>query len=97
MARVAALAAVVVGLLVLTGAPALAQRDPFEPLVSQQGTSSGGVPAQDGGAPQPQPQPAGGVPEGLPATGADVLDPLAAAYVLVALGAGALAYRRLAR
>lgn len=97
MARLAALCAVVLALVVLAAAPALAQRDPFEPLVSQEGATTGGAPAPDGGAPAPQPQPAGGAPEGLPATGSDVLGPLAAAYVLIALGAGSLAYRRLAR
>jgi hypothetical protein len=96
MQRSAALCALIVVLSVGAVPAALAQRDPFEPLVSQDG-GSGAAPAEDRLAPVPGPRPADGAPEGLPATGSDVLDPLAVAYVLIALGGGSLLYRRLAR
>lgn len=79
----------------VSAAPAFAQaRDPFDPLVTQgsSGGSSGGgggTSEPDDAAPQgnvaPAPQ------EALPATGADTSVWLGLAYVLVALGVGALA------
>jgi hypothetical protein len=79
----------------VSAAPAFAQaRDPFDPLVTQ--SSSGGTSGGGGGgsetvdvAPQGNVAPAG--QEALPATGADTSVWLGVAYVLVALGVGAIA------
>jgi hypothetical protein len=78
----------------VSAAPAFAQaRDPFDPLVTQ--SSSGGTSGGVGGsesvdvAPQGDVAPAG--QEALPATGADTSVWLGIAYVLVALGVGAIA------
>lgn len=79
----------------LSAAPAFAQaRDPFDPLVTQSssGGSSGGVGGgseSDDSALQGNVAPA--AEEALPATGADTSVWLGIAYVLVALGVGALA------
>jgi hypothetical protein len=77
----------------VSAAPAFAQaRDPFDPLVTQ--SSSGGTSGGGGGgsvdvAPQGDVAPAG--QEALPATGADTSVWIGIAYVLVALGVGAIA------
>jgi hypothetical protein len=76
----------------VSAAPAFAQaRDPFDPLVTQSSSSSsgsGGASETDYQAPQGDVAPAG--QEALPATGANTSVWLGIAYVLVALGVGAL-------
>jgi|ERR687895_624087 hypothetical protein len=77
----------------VSAAPAFAQaRDPFDPLVTQSssaGSSGGGGSETDFQVPQGDVAPAG--QEALPATGASTSVWLGIAYVLVALGVGALA------
>ena len=77
----------------VSAAPAFAQaRDPFDPLVTQSssaGSSGGGGSETDFQAPQGDVAPTG--QEALPATGASTSVWLGIAYVLVALGVGALA------
>ncbi len=76
----------------LSAAPAFAQaRDPFDPLVTQSsGSSAGGGGGSETGDTTPQGDVAPAAEDALPATGADTSVWLGLAYVLVALGAGAL-------
>ena len=85
-----ALLTIVLGL----AAPALAQRDPFEPPIDS--GSSASEAEQPATQIQPQPDPAAR-PERLASTGADTGPWLALAYALVALGVGALAIARISR
>ena len=81
-------------LVMIVAAPAFAQRDPFEPLVSKNtgsnvsdtGNSVDGS-ANNEDSNESQPSNDSGA---LPTTGSDIDGWLAAAYLLVALGAGAV-------
>lgn len=90
----------VVGLLLslVAAGPALAQRDPFK----EGGGQSSQEPSRDRGQngavdPPADPEVAQTSPEVLPFTGTESLPWLGVAYVLVAMGAGALVLVRLYR
>lgn len=76
-------------LTVALAAPAMAQRDPFDPLVTEPGTEA---PAGDGTviAPEDPTEPVTPPNDVMANTGADVSVWVAVAYVLVALGGGLL-------
>lgn len=91
MLMVAAFAVVVVA-----AAPAAAQRDPFDPLVTEGAASAGtGVTISDTSAPT-EPVAVVEVPEGLANTGMDTASFLAIAYVLIAAGGAAVILSRTA-
>jgi hypothetical protein len=77
----------------IAAAPAFAQRDPFEPLVTENTSSTvddtgnpvGGSPNEDSNVSQPTDDSGA-----LPTTGSDIDGWLAAAYLLVAAGAAAV-------
>lgn len=85
----------VLGLLLglITAAPALAQRDPFKEGSGQQSQEPSRDRGQNGVA-EPDPAPQTGT-EVLPLTGPESLPWLGVAYVLVAMGGGALVLVRL--
>jgi hypothetical protein len=82
-------------LVMIVAAPAFAQRDPFEPLVTKDtssnagdtGNSVGGSAENNTDSNENQPANDSGA---LPTTGSDIDGWLAAAYLLVALGAAAV-------
>lgn len=89
-----------------TAAPALALRDPFDPVISQAeltgagdtagdgtGATGDGTGTDDGAAGDDVV--AGNSSEGLANTGADTEPWLVAAYALIAIGAGAVAISKL--
>jgi hypothetical protein len=86
-------------LFVLAAAPAFAQRDPFEPLVSNEaganvddtGNAANGS-SNDQTSNDSEPAPDTG---SLPTTGSDMSGWLAAAYVLVAVGVGTVVVARM--
>lgn len=84
----------VLGLLLglITAAPALAQRDPFKEGSGQQSSQEPSRDRGQNGVADPAPQT--GV-EVLPLTGSESLPWLGVAYVLVAMGGGALVLVRL--
>lgn len=91
----------VVGLLVmlclgLAAAPALAQKDPFDPVIDPNAASTGSTTGTISTTPGDSTvvQPAVGS-EGLANTGADVTPWLAVAYGLVVLGGGVLVLARM--
>ena len=79
-----------VAVVLVTAAPALAQKDPFDPLVTEAdvtgGETTGATEEDDAGAVD---QPAGR--ESLPNTGADTTSWLGVALALMAAGAGIVA------
>lgn len=81
-------------LVMILAAPAFAQRDPFDPLVTKDSSSqvddtgnSAGGPSGPNEDTNVQPSNESGA---LPATGSNIDGWLAAAYLLVAFGAGAV-------
>jgi hypothetical protein len=79
--------------LVLVTPPAWSQaRDPFRPPAGAGATTSGGAAPGTGGTGQAVSPPATG---GLPRTGQDLLDPLAVAAALIAMGGALLLTGRL--
>ena len=83
--------------LVLVATPALAQRDPFEPLIDPNASTVGtGGTTTDPGTSDPATtfEPVNGS-EVLANTGSDVSPWLAIAYSLIALGAGAVVIARM--
>lgn len=99
MRKVAVAIVLAVALTILVGAPALATKDPFKPLVTSEqaatttttGATTTTTTAQEPAAPT---QP---LSESVPNTGADVATWLVVAYGLVAAGAGALVLARTLR
>lgn len=100
MRRIAAAAVLAVAVTILVGAPALATKDPFKPLVTSEqaatatttgATTTTTTTAQDPAAPTEP------LSESVPNTGADVATWLVVAYGLVAAGAGALVLARTLR
>jgi LPXTG-motif cell wall-anchored protein len=91
-----------VGLLLTLSSPAVAQtsglRDPFEPLISPEDETSTDTTTTDTTTTDPTDTGAtvtvADPDDGLPNTGSNATDWLAIAYVLVAAGAGALAFAR---
>jgi hypothetical protein len=95
MRRVIAVAVLALVLVALVAAPAMAQRDPFEPLIDPN------APVGAPGDPAPGTDPEGAPPfqptEQVPNTGANTTDWTAGAYILMVLGGALLMLGRLYR
>jgi len=94
MRRAAVTAAAGALLVMIFAAPALAQRDPFDPLVTEKSTSTVDDTGSPAGPPGTNPSTNENQPDtdpgALPATGSDITGWLAASYLLVAVGAAAV-------
>lgn len=101
MRRITALALMAMTCVALMATPALAQRDPFDPLIDPNAptttttTTTGGTTTTTGTTGGSQVfQPTDGS-DALANTGADVAPWMAIAYSLIVVGAGALALARM--
>ena len=86
-------------LVMIAAAPAFAQRDPFDPLVTQNSGSAvddtgNSVGGSSNNAPDSNDSQPSNDPGALPTTGSDIDGWLAAAYLLVAAGAAAIVVAR---
>lgn len=96
MRKLLLMATLACALTIAAAAPAMAQRDPFEPLVDPNAGTTGTTTDSGTTGAEPDPFQENGS-DGLPNTGGDPSPWLVIAYGLVALGAGALVLAKISR